>query len=150
MMERAYNLRFAPICNYVLMHGSSDHQADCQKRHKLLKSDILKEGSSQIECGIVRFHILNIISPSEYIVRPTELQTDENTWTRIEGSDKFVILDAEIQAFYKNANNTKSLIALNLGEKCVIERHDKFYRGEIIEIFSKRYSSEFINKIQFE
>lgn len=139
MMERANNIRFSPICNHVLLHGTSDHQADCRKRHKLLKSDILEDESNKIDCGTVRFHVLNIISPSEYIVRPTELQTDENTWKQIEGSNKFVILDAKIQAFYKNANNTKSLIALNLGEKCCIERDNKFYRGEIIEIFSKRY-----------
>lgn len=138
--ERARDLRFEPICNFVFMHGTSEHRNGCRMRHKLVSTDILDEKTNQIQPGTLRFHIINIISPTEYIVRPVSFQTDDNKWHPMAGSDEFVCLDTKIQQFYRNSNNPKRLIVLALGEKCVVEKLDKFYRGEIIKMYPKRYS----------
>lgn len=119
------------------MHGTKDHFTDCPHRHVLLQSDILTE--NQITHGTLRFYVLKIISPTEYIVRPTELKSEGGQWNVVNGSDEFIYVDTQMQAFYKNENNVKCLAALKLGEKCVIEHHEKFYRGEIIRINPRRF-----------
>lgn len=138
MEERAKEIRFEPICNVVFMHGSNDHQGECSKRHKIVSTDILDDEINQIKPGILRFHVLDINSPTEYIVRPSSWQTEEKKWIPINGFDEFIYLDLKMQAFYRDNANSKSLITLKLGEKCMIEKHDKFYRAEIIKIYPKR------------
>lgn len=118
------------------MHGSSDHFSDCPNRHMILKEDILTGNQNQITTGNLRFHVLKMISPTEYIIRPTMLKS-EDQWNYINNSNEFIYLDTKMQAFYKNDQNVKCLPELKLGEKCVIECHGKFYRGEIIRIYKK-------------
>lgn len=136
-MERANKLRFAPICNYVFMHGTSDHQTNCRKRHMLLNSDMTDDASTQIKSGTLSFHVLDIISPSEYIIRPDSVNADGMNWESIKGVNEFNTLNDEMQTFYQNDGNITSLV-VELGEKCAVKKDDHFYRGEIIEIFDKR------------
>lgn len=137
MNERAKERKHEPICRFIFMHGSSDH-SDCMDRHMILDTDILRGNSNEITRGNIRFHLIKIITPTTYIVRPTMLKSDDETWNIVNGSNEFMYLDMKMQVFYKNASNLKSLTSLKTGEKCVIERHEKFYRGEILRISTKR------------
>lgn len=121
------------------MHGSDDHSSDCTNRHMILREDILTGNQSQITNGTLRFHVLKINSPTEYIVRPTVLKSEGEKWNFVNSSNEFIYLDTQMQAFYKSEQNVKCLTALKLGEKCVIQCHGKFYRGEILRIYPKRY-----------
>lgn len=136
--DRARDRCHEPICSFVFMHGSSDHYTDCMDRHMILDTDILTENTKQIPNGVLRFHVLQIITPTEYIVRPTQFKSDGEKWNDVNGSDAFMRSDLKMQSFYKNAANVKCLTGLKLGEKCVVERHEKFYRGDIIRVSSKR------------
>lgn len=136
--ERARDHCFEPICSFVFMHGSSNHFSDCPNRHIILRDDISTGNANQITNGTLRFHVLKITSPTEYIVRPMLIKSEGDEWSVINSSNKFVYLDTQIQVFYKNANNLKCLIALKLGEKCAVQCHEKFYRGEIIRVNPKR------------
>lgn len=133
---RAHDRCYEPICSFVFMHGSSDHFGDCPNRHMILQGDILTGTQNQITNGNIRFHVLKIISPTEYIIRPTTLKSEEK-WNHINGSNEFIYLDTKMQAFYKNTENMLCLPELKLGAKCVVERHGKFYRGEILRIYKK-------------
>lgn len=88
--EKAQEQRFHSICSFVFMHGVSEHQGLCSHRHLLLPSDILDE-SEQITSGHLRFNMLKIISPTEYIVRPTSHPTSQHgeKWSTINKSDEF-------------------------------------------------------------
>lgn len=121
------------------MHGSDDHSGDCANRHIILRQDILSGSHSQITNGTLRFHVLKIISPTEYIVRPTMLKSESEEWNFVNSSEEFIYHDTKMQAFYKSEENVKCLNALKVGEKCLIERHGKFCRGEILCIYPKRY-----------
>lgn len=121
----------------MFMHGSSDHSSDCPYRHMILHEDILTVNQSQITKGNIRFHVLKINSPTEYIIRPTMMKSEEEKWVVVNSSDEFIYLDTKLQAFYKNEQNVKCLPALKLGEKCAIEEHGKFYRGEILRVYKK-------------
>lgn len=104
----------------------------------ILQEDLLTGNQSQITKGNIRFHVLKIISPTEYIIRPTMLKSEEQKWIVVNGSDKFIYLDTEMQAFYKDKQNVKCLSTLELGEKCAIQgAHGKFFRGEILRVHKK-------------
>ncbi|XP_055304540.1 putative ATP-dependent RNA helicase TDRD12 isoform X2 [Sitodiplosis mosellana] len=136
--DKAKKQRFQSICNFVFMHGVTEHQAMCSHRHLLLPSDILDD-SEPMASGHLRFNVLKIISPTEYIVRPTELKAGEHgTWRTINNSDEFDDVNAKMQAYYKDTINQKVLHTLELGQKCVVQCHEIFYRAEIIEIYEKR------------
>lgn len=137
--ERATDRCYEPICSFVFMHGSDDHFGDCASRHVILRQDILTRGiPNQITNGTLRFHVFQIISPTEYIVRPTMLKSEEGEWNPINSSNEFISLDIKMQAFYKNEQNVKCLSQLKLGGKCVVEYKGRFYRGEILRIYPKR------------
>lgn len=138
--DRARDRCHEPICSFVFMHGSGDHHSDCVDRHMILETDILTGNLNHIANGTLRFHVIKTVSPTQYIVRPTMLKRDGQNWNEINGSNQFIFCDTKMQAFYRNPENIKCLAALKLGEKCVIGRHEKFYRGEILRISSKRYS----------
>lgn len=103
----------------------------------ILQEDILTGTQSQITKGNIRFHVLKIISPTEYIIRPTMMKSEEEKWIVVNSSDEFIYLDTEMQTFYKNEENVKCLPALKLGEMCAIQEHGKFYRGEILRVYKK-------------
>lgn len=137
--DKAAKQRFQPICNFLFMHGVTEHQEMCSQRHLLLPSDILDD-SEPITSGHLRFNVLKIISPTEYIVRPTEHRAGEHeTWQTVHNSDEFDEVNERMQAFYKDAANQKVLHTLELGQKCVVQCHEIFYRAEIIAIHEKRY-----------
>lgn len=119
------------------MHASSDHFSDCKNRHMILQEDILTGANqNQIIKGNIRFHVLKIVSPTEYIIRPTMRKSEDEKWIDVNSSNKFIYLDANMQTFYKNKENEKLLPALKLGEKCAIQdMHGKFYRGEILRVY---------------
>lgn len=135
--DKAQKQRFESICNFVFMHATNEHQPECKRRHLLLPFDVLSEESNPISNGQLRCNVLKILSPTEYVVQPTAKLTDK--WHIINDSDKFDELNAQMQAHYKEKTNRIVLNSLEMGEKCAIELHEIFYRGEIIGIIEKRY-----------
>lgn len=137
--EKAERLRFESICNMLFMHGTNEHQANCEYRHLLLPSDLMEDSSLQPTSGYLRFNLLKCISPTEYIVQPTYHSTGYGDKYQIfNGSDQFESLDEEFQSYYKNEHNQQVLGALELGQKCVILVRGKYFRAQIIRIFEKR------------
>lgn len=125
------------------MHGVTEHQATCRHRHLLLPSDNIEE-SELIASGHLRFKALKIISPTEYIIRPTAHSAGNNEpWKTINNFDEFNKMVSNMQAYYKDPANRKILQKLELGEKCVVETtHETFERAEIIAIIEKRYEKK--------
>lgn len=121
------------------MHGTNEHQKNCPKRHLLLQSDVLEDDKNQFNGGTIRYSVLQMITPTEYIVRPILHQEKgkQDNWKAF-NSDEFVCLDAEMQVHYKRSSNLKLLDLPKPGDKCVILECDKFYRAEIIECIEKR------------
>lgn len=137
--ERAEKRRFESICNFIFMHGASEHQANCRHRHLLLPTDVLDDTELLLN-GQLRFNVLQIISPTEYVIRPTAHRTGEKEkWQTINNSNEFDDLNTQMQAYYKDSDNQKALHTLELGQKCVVQLHEIFYRAEIIQIYEKRY-----------
>lgn len=138
--EKAQTLRYESICNFVFMHATIEHGSECKYRHLMLKSDILTDDENQITSGTLRFHVLKIVSPTEYVVRPIMLSSAENQqdWHIINGSDEFKVFDLQMQAHYKNDDSRKLLESLELGQMCVALWEERFYRAQIIRIIEKK------------
>lgn len=134
--DKAERQRYDSICNFIFMHGSNDHQPECKRRHMLVTYDLLDEETNQIENGQLRFNVLKIISPIEFIVQPTEKLKDK--WHIVNNSDTFAELNAKMQKHYKVQANQIALHPLELGQKCVVLIHEIFYRAEIVRIIEKR------------
>lgn len=123
----------------LFIHGTSEHQANCDCRHLLLPSDLMDESSQQPTSGHLRFNLIKCISPTEYIVRPIFHSAGYGEEYRsTNGSDQFESLDEELQTYYKLESNQKVLGALELGQKCVISVQGKYFRAQIVRIFEKR------------
>lgn len=122
------------------MHGVTDHHTECNYRHLMLKSDILDDEQNQMPSGILRFHVLKIVSPTEYLVRPMKINLagDQQNWTEINGSNGFNTMDLHIQIHYKQSKNQELLGSHELGQICVAMHEEKYYRAEIIRIFEKK------------
>lgn len=137
--EKAERLRFEPICNMLFMHGTSEHQADCDCRHLLLPSDLLEESSIQPTSGYLRFDLIKCVSPTQYIVRPIyHSKGYGETYENTNESDQFDSIDDQLQAYYREEKNQKVLGTLELGQKCVISMRGKYFRAQIVRIFEKR------------
>lgn len=124
------------------MYGSIEHGTDCSHRHMILSSDIVPESERIIQNGHIRFHVLKIISPTEYVVRPMMQLTENNKWIDINRSNEFICCDLKLQGLYKNLKSAEKLPGIcdpTLGDKCVVQVDEKFYRAEIIEIDPKKY-----------
>lgn len=124
----------------MFMHGVTDHHTECNYRHLMLKSDILDDEQNQMPSGTLRFHVLKIVSPTEYLVRPMKINLagDQQNWTEINGSNGFNTMDLHIQIHYKQSKNQELLGSHELGQVCVAMHEEKYYRAEIIRIFEKK------------
>lgn len=139
--EKAMKLRFVSICNALFMHGTTDHLniEKCNYRHLMLPSDVLPEDKNPISSGHLRFNVLKIISPTEYIVQLTAHKAEENEkWQIISGSNEFIDFNKGIQAYYQDEVNQIKLDMIELGKMCIVISLQKFYRAEIIEIIEKK------------
>lgn len=121
------------------MHGTSEHSNSCQKRHLLLQSDVLEDDKNQFIAGTIRFSVLKMVTPTEYIVRPVMYQEKgmQQNW-KFFNSDEFVCLDTEMQVYYKQCSNIRVLNSPTPGDKCAIVEYEKFYRAEIIRCIEKQ------------
>ncbi|XP_031636550.1 putative ATP-dependent RNA helicase TDRD12 [Contarinia nasturtii] len=142
-MEKAEKQRYHSICNSLFMHGNIEHQATCQYRHLILPSDILIGDKNDIKNGL-RFNVLKVISPTEYIVQPiSHADAIDNIgrygeWQTFNKSNEFDQFNSELQLHYKNMTNQKMLHTFELGKSCVISIREIFYRAEIMQIIEKR------------
>lgn len=87
---------------------------------------------------VIRFSVLKMVSPTEYIIRPqmTRSAFGSSNWEQINDANEIAELDARMQSFHKD-----KLIVLDpieLGKRCLVIHHQKFYRAEVIQFFEKR------------
>lgn len=125
----------------LFVHGIYEHQAheQCDYRHLLLPTDHLADDTKQISSGQLRFNVLKVISPTEYIIQPTVHAAGQNEkWQMINSTDEFDNFYKKLQAHYKDEGNQSKLNCLELGEKCVVIALQKFHRAEIIRIIEKK------------
>lgn len=85
--EKAKNHQYEEICNYVFVHGQTHYQMDCRNRHLILPHDILDEPI--VQCNqLLRFQLLKMRSPTEYIIRPLTAKYTTG-WKTINSSDTY-------------------------------------------------------------
>lgn len=142
MKIRQCEHQFEPVCNHVFLHASTEvheHKA-CMKRHALLPTDIATDENDEplYVNQELRFHLLKIISPSEYIVRPLKQRTS-NGWKDIMRSDESMVFKMRFHVHYVNSNNQIRPDTIKLGQLCVILVNETVpHRAEIIHIFPKK------------
>lgn len=145
--EKAEKEKYHSICNMLFMHGTNNHEAKCEYRHLILPHDVLNDGENEIKSGL-RFNVLDVVSPTEYIVRPiihadiVDSKGHFGKWDTVNKSNEYDQLNLELQIHYKNAANQKILHTLELGQKCVCARRGVYYRAEIMQIIEKRYAND--------
>lgn len=138
--DRAVKQRFKQICNFVFMHGINEHSLDCKYRHLMLQSDVLNVDENQITSGTLRFLVLKVVSPTEYIVRPMTLSSTGKSqdFSAVNGSSDFKILDLQMQGHYRKLQDTHYLELFELGQVCVVIWREKYYRAQIVRELEKR------------
>lgn len=128
--------KFEPVCNHVFLHGSTEHNA-CMNRHTLLPTDIAT-GENLYVNQELRFHLLKVISPSEYIVRPLKVRCTSNGWKDIKQSDDYLVFKMGFHVHYVNPINQVRPDTIKLGQLCVVFVDAVPHRAEIIRIFQKK------------
>lgn len=129
------NRQYELLCKHVFMYGETSHR-ECQRRHTLLPIDILSDESGFVNREL-RFHLLKIISPTEYIVRPMKIRID-NKWKDINCSNDYITFNLQFLLHYSYEENFKVHDSIELGSLCVIRVRNVPQRGEIIEIHKKK------------
>lgn len=127
--------QFEPVCNHVFLHGSTEHNA-CKNRHTLLPTDIATGNNLYVNQEL-RFHLLKVIGPSEYIVRPLKVRTS-NGWKDIMRSDDYAVFKMRFHVHYSNPIHQIRPDIIKLGQICVVFVDTVPHRGEIIHIFQKK------------
>lgn len=129
--QRKSKSQYEVICNYIFMHGNANHK-NCRLRHVLLPSDILNNENAFVNKEL-RFHLIKVISPTEYIVRPLKIRTG-NVWDEVNGSNEFLGFNMRFSFFYSLNANLKCVETIELGQLCVVVVNDAPHRGQIIQI----------------
>lgn len=142
--EKAENCRLESICNFLFMHGRSNHESYCRERHLLMPDDVPSSVSTVPQCGSVHLKILNMISPTRYSVQLlTVQQTANRSWKPINQSDAFMDFNEKFKSYYSELNNHRDLLTFELDDFCVVQDNDgssnAYHRGRIIKINEKKY-----------
>lgn len=133
LRERAENEKYETICNYAFVHGQTHYQRDCRNRHLILSHDILDEPIVQCD-QLIRFQMLKVRSPTEYVVRPLKVKYPSG-WQAINSSEKYAndFYLRFVQHYKKRANRTLKLV-INAGDLGVVLVQDGIpFRCEIIK-----------------
>lgn len=129
--KRIGHSKYEKICNHVFVHGTNNHK-ECRDRHILLPSDVSTVGEVYMNTEI-RFSLQEIISPTEYVVRPLKIRTKDG-FKDVNDSNRFFNFDLEFRMHYMKKDNLKNFESIELGQLCVIaDDESAHHRGEIIE-----------------
>lgn len=130
--QKAQWQQYETICNYVFVHGQPHYQKDCRNRHSLLPYDVLDEPFAH-HTQYLRFQLLNLISPTEYVIRPLEVKCASG-WQTINSSDKYGCeFSPRFLQYYNKAQNQYLQTAIKVGDLAVTFDSDIPYRCEVIK-----------------
>lgn len=141
--EKAEKCRLESICNFLFMHGRSNHESSCRERHLLMPSDVPLPDSAAPRSGGIRLKILNIFSPTRYAVRLlTKKLTVSPVWEPINQSDAYMDFNRKFNKYYSDSSNIRDLLTTEMDKLCAIEDNNgpshAFHRGRIILINEKK------------
>lgn len=142
--EKAEKCQLESICNFLFMHGRSNHESACRERHLLMPSDVPLPDSDTPRSGGVRLKILNMVTPTRYSVQLlTVYRAASRSWQPINRSDAYMDFTAKFNSYYSDSNNHRDLLNIELNKLCVIDEIDggshAYHRGRIIKISEKKY-----------
>lgn len=124
------------ICNCIFVHGVAHYQPKCRNRHMILPFDISKDPVAHYT-AMIRFNLLKVLSPTEYIVQPLQMKSDK--WRSINSINSFQFhMNPSFIAHYNNFSNRTVQQPIELGFLCVTMKEDVPYRCEIIRCHKKQ------------
>lgn len=153
--ERAMECRLESICNFLFMHGRSNHESYCRERHLLMPEDVPQPTCEVPQSGSVRLKILNIVSPTRYSVQLLTTQQNENrSWKPVNQADAFMDFITKFNLYYSEPNNHRDLLSVELDMLCAIENNNgpthAYHRGRIIRIREKKYRKHKLGRFPFK
>lgn len=120
----------------MFVHGQPHYQKDCRNRHSLLPYDVLDEPIVQHK-QYLRFQLLNLISPTEYVIRPLEAKFASG-WQTINSSDKYRCeFNPRFLQHYAKTENQYLQTVIEVGNLAVTMEDGIPYRCEVIKRLPK-------------
>lgn len=114
------------------MHGRTDHETNCRYRHLLTYADRSNVNDLIPQNGIIRFHIIDIESPTKYSVRLLESKSNTK-WIPINESNEYLGFNMKFNSYYSDSDVHRIHHPMELGDLCVVIDNGKPYRCQIIQ-----------------
>lgn len=137
--RKAESQCFESICDFVFMHGRSNHESRCRYRHLFIKDDLPPTEFRLTQKSVVRFELLQTISPTNFIIRLLDVRDSTKTiWKTLNRSNEYAEFLNAFNSYYADEKNQLPPMNVNAGDLCVILHNDKPQRARVL----KKYENQ--------